>query len=351
MYLPQNDPPDPSRGRIRTSRRKVQKQSDQSNAETGDKTGKTSDKTGDETSDKTDDVPLPGPTNGLTLGSKIEVETNYFTVTMMETNPIHLYNISFCPGYEPGSRRRERRMLQILMDRCPMLWSAATDYKQLLISKTPLTQNQTSTSLGIDFYEFGDPAPQPGQPHTDTCRVRIDYNKSLSLAELQRYLADAANGGGYRSKEETVDTLNVLFGRFPNQANHIPDLSKPKIFNTNTPNRERSVLRGGLEVYLGFEKSTRASPAGLLLNVNAITSAFYQEIRFDALIDDWSGYGLGSPHDRNRKWQYAHNNAAALIRFLKGVRVRATYGQRRFYSIWGIPTNTTNPASSMSGAV
>jgi len=258
------------------------------------------------------------------LGAKVEVEANYFSMTMLDTNAIHIYNLSFCPGYEPGSRRRERRVLQIMMNQYPLLRTAVTDYRQLLVSKVLLTKNQSSTSLEINFYEFGDPAPQAGHAHNDTCWVRIDYNKSLSLANFMHYLANATNIGGYGPKEETVDALNLMLGRFPHQTNHIPDLSKPKIFNTNTPALERTVLRGGLEAYLGFEKSTRTSSAGLLLNVNALTSAFYQEGLVSGLIDEWSSFWLGPPQNQSQasRFSYAHTHVAALVRFLKGVRVR-----------------------------
>jgi Argonaute linker 1 domain/N-terminal domain of argonaute len=326
-YLPQNEPPDPSKERKRTSREKAQKQSDQISAEPGDKTGnnkasdkspskggekgggkgggKVGDKSGNKSGNKSDkmpedktdvkqeDIPLPGAPKGQALGARVEVEANFLTMTLKDTNLIHIYNISFCPGYEPGSRRRERRVLQIMMNQYPVLRSAATDYRQLLVSKILLTENQSSTSLPIDYYEFGNPAPQAGHTHDDTCWVRIDYNKSLSLANFSHYLANAANSGGYGPKEETVDALNLMLGRFSHQANHIPDLSKPKIFNTSTPAQERTVLGGGLEAYLGFEKSTRTSSTGLLLNVNALTSAFYQEVLVSRLIDVWSGYWSG----------------------------------------------------------
>jgi Argonaute linker 1 domain len=75
---------------------------------------------------------------------------------------------------------------------------------------------------------------------------------------------------------------------------------------------------GGLEAYIGFEKSVRTSNAGLLLNVNASTSAFYRTIRVGQLITEWAQYGSDSD-DVNTQKQYIDANVVLLNRFLGGV--------------------------------
>ncbi len=320
-YLPHNNPPDPAKAPVRKFKRKEQKETDNSNAKS---------------KELEDDVPLPGPKRAGDMVKKVNLETNYFTITTSNTNQLHLYNLSFCPGYEPGSRRRERRVIQLMMDKYDALRNAATDYKQSIVSKTFITENQSSTALGIDYYEYGDQAPQAGNAANDTYWVQIDYKKPLSLTNFIHYLSNAATSPPYGMKEETVEALNVLLGRFPNQTNHIPALSKNRIFNTSTSAADRVHLGGGLEAYLGFEKSTRTSTAGLLLNVNALTSAFYREVLVSDLIDDWSAHRSESTKS-SVKWMYAHRNVSVLETFLKGVRVRATYAPHRFYSIWKIP--------------
>ncbi len=326
IYLPHNATPDPAKAPIRKFKQKEQKETSNSNAKQ---------------KELEDVVPLPGPRRAGDMAKKVNLETNYFTVTTSNTYQLHLYNLSFCPGYEPGSRRRERRVIQLMMDKYDALRNAATDYKQSIVSKTFITEHQSSTSLGIDYYEYGDQAPQTGNPTNDTYWVRIDYKKPLSLTDLNHYLSNAATSPPYGLKEETVEALNVLLGRFPNQTNHIPALSKNRIFNTSTPIASRTGLGGGLEAYLGFEKSARTSAAGLLLNVNALTSAFYREVLVSDLIDDWSAYWSRSTMN-SAKWAYAHRNVSVLETFLKGVRVRATYEPHRFYSIWKIPRLSSN---------
>ena len=87
---------------------------------------------------------------------------------------------------------------------------------------------------------------------------------------------------------------------------------------------------------MGFEKSIQALAAGLLLNVNALTSAFYNEVLVSELIDQLSAFWSKS-NDPVLKAPCADRNVAVLERFLKGVKVRAIYTPYRFYTIWGIP--------------
>lgn len=318
-YLPRNSPPDPSKPK-RNFKSRVQKGKEESHVEI---------------EDKREDVPLPPrPSRGSAAGTSIELETNYFKITTTGLDLLYLYGVSFSPGHEPGSRRRERRVLQLMLDGYDTLSSAATDYRHLLVSIRPITENESSTALPIDYYEVGDRVPQPSDAERDTCWVQIDYQKSISVARLNSYLRNAANSNPYPEKEETINALNVLLGRDPNQANHIQEMSKNKIFDTST--RQRTGLRGGLNAYVGFYKSTRTSTAGLLLNVNALTSGFYNEGLVNVLIDEWSAFWSGT-NDRARQLQYENTNVAVLERFLKGLRVRATYGPRRFHTIWAIP--------------
>jgi N-terminal domain of argonaute/Argonaute linker 1 domain len=321
-YLPQNDPPDPTKAPKRNFKRKDRKEVEESNAKAA--------------RDPKNNVPLPNCNSGFATDDRVELETNCFSVNTSAIARLYLYSVSFCPGYEPGSRRRERRVLQIMMDDHRALYNAATDYRQQIVSTALITQNQSSTSIPVRYYEDGDPAPQVGDADVVTCWVQVDYSKSLSMGDFHHYLANPRNNTHYQSKDEIVTALNLLFARHPNQASLIQELSNNKIFDTGTPPAHRTPIGGGLDAYLGFEKSSRTSTRGALLNVNALTSEFYLEVLVSVLIDKWSRYWSESPAPE-RKWQYAHENVHVLERFLKGVRVRATYEPRRFYSIWAIP--------------
>lgn len=265
-YLPYNVAPDPSKAPVR----KLKMSSDQ----------KQSGKDQIETEQKKDAVPLPGRKGVSNVVKLAGLETNYFVLAMIEIDELHLYALSFCPGYEPGSRRRECRVIQLMMDKYEAFHRAATDHKQLIVSKSFITETNTSTALDLDSHEVGDLVPGANNPAKQTCLVKIDFTESLSVKDLKRHLDDASDSSICPHKEETVAAINLRLGRFPSQADHIQESSKNRIFNTSRAAQKRSVLGGGLEAYFGFEKSARTSVAGLLLNVNALTSAFYTEFLF-----------------------------------------------------------------------
>jgi hypothetical protein len=80
-------------------------------------------------------------------------------------------------------------------------YTAAADYKQSIVSLHPITQDYFSTALDIDKHEVGVPAPAQDASEKDNHWMGIDYNKSLSVAELKQHLTNAANSLPYEAKE------------------------------------------------------------------------------------------------------------------------------------------------------
>lgn len=277
--------------------------------------------------------------------------TNSFTMDLKHVDEIYIYEISFDDRYQPGSNRRARRLFQLMLEQHrPVTDRAATDYRQILVSVRQLTQYNTDTNIQVVYYEAGEQPPVPPHVVAAAYYIKVHYTKTLSLQALRQYLNNPSPPGGnpYGEKEEALNVLNLLMNRAPGQDLAIHKIGKTKIFNTSQPVEPPCLLQGGLEAYVGFEKSVRTSEAGCLLNVNATRSAFYLAIGVDQLIKLWAQCASVPP---NRIPQASYTNAELVVlnRFLKGVRVRATYHPRRFYSIWRLaraPNPQTYPTAA-----
>ncbi|KAF7503682.1 hypothetical protein GJ744_003360 [Endocarpon pusillum] len=283
--------------------------------------------------DPKDDEPLPQRPSVGKDGQRTQLDANYFAIDLGKTYAIYVYNLSFAGGYAPGSKRRERRVLQLLLDQYPACKSAATDYRECLVSTEQLTEENFPTTLRVLYHEIGDP-PSHG---ADALKyyVTVSYLKKLELGPLHDYLGESSPGSQYTAKDETVAALNLLLGRYTNQATHVSKIGRGRVFDQRTTHSLRQPLRGGLEAVVGFEKSVRIAKAGLLLNLSAATSAFYMPLQMDELIDQWTNEAC--PHNyQGGRYAYQVRHLAKLERFLKGLQVRATYAPRRFHSVWGI---------------
>jgi hypothetical protein len=72
-------------------------------------------------------------------------------MSFADVDRIYTYNISFCPGYDPGSNKREHRLFQLILERYPAMNGAATDHKQTLVIVSPLTQNNSDTNIDVVY--------------------------------------------------------------------------------------------------------------------------------------------------------------------------------------------------------
>jgi hypothetical protein len=55
----------------------------------------------------------------------------------------------------------------MMMDKYEALHTAATGYKQSIVSLHPITQDYSSTALDIDYHEVGVPAPSQDASEKD----------------------------------------------------------------------------------------------------------------------------------------------------------------------------------------
>ena len=81
-----------------------------------------------------------------------------------------------------------------------------------------------------------------------------------------------------------------------------------------------------LEAFVGIYKSVKVCPKKLLMNAILSASAFYAQKSMDWLIHAWSG------QDEQRQYR----DRVQLTRFIRGLRVQATHGTRRVYTVWGV---------------
>ena len=301
-------------------------------------------------------IGLPGRQNVGVAGDVMLLKTNHFPMNISKLGDIFVYTVEVKSSYkfkeireknrrlvqrevkETPIPRRWRRILWLLLNQNAELASAATDYDKRLVSVRALTEHDRAHAWTIDLYENGERQLGPGDPKR-TFTVTLTYVKTLQ-ADLFGSAGPMIEAG---IQEEFLSALNLLLCRKPNQSSTIVAVGKTRLFDTATPiNRRRGLGdgHGGLEAYFGFDRSVRSAAAGLLFQLNVSAAAFYPAVLLDQVINGWS---KGS--DRNAREAYQNSRHIELEQFIRGLRVQATYGTNRVYSVWGLSTANYPPGA------
>lgn len=296
-----------------------------------------------------DDKPTPG-----TSGEACMVKTNHFK-TDVQMKKIFKYVVSVTPQYtvkrtikgeershEPTLTPRKRRRVLYLLMQLPEFRSAATDYKEAMVSIVDLACGEESKQWTIDLLDEGvdqRPTGQASKP-CDVVLTKLapsrpsemsDKSTALDIANLNRYLA--GDTGACDEFEEIMRALNLLASSIPSQQRDLTRVGATgtRFFPQATDNKTVKNLGGGLEARTGFSRSMRALEGGVFFQVNTAASAFYRPLRLSELLDEWAGPG---PFNSEIKQQKQDNNDWELSQFVRGLRVRRTYGNREVCSVW-----------------
>ncbi|KAF2658629.1 Piwi-domain-containing protein [Lophiostoma macrostomum CBS 122681] len=130
---------------------------------------------------------------------------------------------------------------------------------------------------------------------------------------------------------DAIQGLNIILNKARKLASdsHTFTVGSNKVYDKDT----KQDLGYGLELFCGFFFTTKLGMGRALINVNRITTAFYQSVRLDYFM-----HAYAPPNS------YGHWNRAKLRHALLGLRVKITY-QNRIKTITGIgeltPVNQT----------
>ena len=209
------------------------------------------------------------PSHG-TQGRRIAVYANYSKLMAQENLSRTRYNVDVNP-VPPG--RKLRRILQIFFEQ-PEFTGVATDFKTLIISRSPLNipdDYQTS----IAYRAEGDDGPTQ---NASRFTVRVMSPTPIPVSELVKYLSATRPSPIFPGKEELLNVLNALLAFYPAAHDGVSNVGR-RYFTINK--RDQNVhncrtLDGGIELLRGFFQSVRPATGGLLLNVNVTHGIFLE---------------------------------------------------------------------------
>jgi hypothetical protein len=182
------------------------------------------------------------------------------------------------------------------------------------------------TTYQLPYYGPEDEGPNPARPvHFD---IKVVYTNTLGVQELLDYLSSADGNTRYEEKEAVLQALNLIVTR---KAAATPGIASFMRANKFFPTGHPMDLGRGLVALQGCYTSVRTATLRLLVNVNAVTAAFYKAGSLaDLMAEHKSGAKVG--------WEGPMN------RFLKGVRVELTHittksGAPKVKTILGLSRN------------
>jgi eukaryotic translation initiation factor 2C len=253
-----------------------------------------------------------------TRGAAITVFANYFEVTPVKKNiTLNRYSVSVEPEVKG---RKLKQIITILLEDCPELMHAVSDFKSNILMTKKLNENIMRT---ITYRSEGEDAP-PGTTVTPatpapggtarTYVVKVAYTGDFSVADLVSYLRSSDASTRYERKLEIIQVLNILLGHQPHSRQDVISIGGNKHFAITRGSTTSWNLGDGLEALRGYYKSVRAATGRILVNINVSHSVFIQSGKLDDLVK--------SCFKRPGTWGLT---AVSTDKFLKRLRVETTH--------------------------
>ncbi|KAI9850709.1 MAG: hypothetical protein M1838_005200 [Thelocarpon superellum] len=264
------------------------------------------------------------------LGQAVLLRANYFEVVPTRDLVLYRYSAQITPA---ATGKKLRRIFALLFEHpefAPINDHVATDNAATIVSRSRLEKNRLKLELPYRFEDELTP-----RDNAIRYRVLIQETGVFTIADLLTYLKSTNASASYQGREQAIQALNLVLGRYPSTSPDVACVGRNRFFPFGSnANAKAMDLGGGLDALRGFFSSVRVATYRILLNVNVSNTVVYPEIRLDHLIE---------------KFAVAHgHNAVALEKFLKKVRVQVTHlrtktdkdGQptRRIKTIFGLAT-------------
>ena len=193
----------------------------------------------------------------------------------------------------------------------------ATDWRSIIISTKELDFGTEARMVRIVRYyeaeETGPPSSNATVGTRNNPTVTIDKGDTLAVQDLVDFITSLDGRAQDENNKNIVHALNIVMARHPAFTPGVAVYnSKNKFFPPQQP-AQGSNLGEGLVALYGFYASVRTATSRLLLNVNSISAAFYQNGKLRDLMDQYC------PAPRRAGWE------VKMERFLKGLRVELTH--------------------------
>ncbi|OCH91567.1 Piwi-domain-containing protein [Obba rivulosa] len=200
-----------------------------------------------------------------TLGSPVELRTNFFPIEIPESRVIYDYEVSIEPKDKAGAERRKRifQLLESHQDYLPYVGHIAHDSSQRLVSAEELPKN---LSVQIQYYEEAEGAPRAeGLQFTVVLKLKGRLNTHMITKGLGGDLADAD-----ANPEPLISALNLVLQHHASRAGVRVGRSTYFLGSSKS-----SPLGPGLETRPGFFISARPRIEQFMVNINTCITAFH----------------------------------------------------------------------------
>jgi len=225
---------------------------------------------------------------------------------------LHRYGIEVVE--ERGSRnptgKKLKRVIQLLLQEHLNQYGneIVTDFKSNLLSKTNL-KLEAEYRVTYRVEDEDDAAP-----NATSYRIKLKHTGTLSVSELNKYLASPKVGKLFEDKEEIIQALNILVGHHPKSSSQIASIGANKHFRLDAASTEKFDLGAGLTAIRGFFVSVRAATTRILVNVQVKNGAFYEDGPLDVLM--YAFMQTNGP-DRVKLWNFAKKLTIDVVHIVK----------------------------------
>ncbi|KAI4102713.1 MAG: hypothetical protein LQ345_007359, partial [Seirophora villosa] len=240
-----------------------------------------------------------------TRGQNVVLWANYFEMIPSPDLLLHRYNVRVQPDAAGKKLSQIVKLLLQLPAYSGFQEDIVTDFKSTLVSRRSLGPGTADWT--IPYRAEGEDEPRA---NAQTYRIRVEQTGILTVSALMDYLTSTNVNAAYADKLPVLQALNIFLGHYAKSSPGIATVGSSKSFSLAQASPKWD-LGAGLSALRGFFSSVRVATCRILVNVNVSHAAFYDAIRLDQLIQNYSSV--------------TGKNPVKLESFLKRVRVKVTH--------------------------
>ncbi|KAI9875312.1 MAG: hypothetical protein M1830_008638 [Pleopsidium flavum] len=257
---------------------------------------------------------------GFGTGESIWVLANCFAVDLPK-GKLYTYSLQGIP--QSATSEKKQRLVRQVIAGWHLLYSQsehwATDHASIIVASrdlssvaggTPLRPGESLDAPAIHYFN-------PGSSTPSRLVVKLQYTGTLDPTQYSSFVEGRAPEANVAELSQAFNLIMAKHANTPNAKDQkeVLQVGKNKFFYK----AGWSSLSAGLVAYRGYLSSIRPGMSRVLLNVNKVTSAFFEPQYLHDFIKSW--FNIGS---QNKRTLYV-DEISELEKVLWKVKVRIMY--------------------------
>ncbi|KAI9867978.1 MAG: hypothetical protein M1830_005736 [Pleopsidium flavum] len=257
---------------------------------------------------------------GFGTGESIWVLANCFAVDLPK-GKLYTYSLQGIP--QSATSEKKQRLVRQVIAGWHLLYSQsehwATDHASIIVASrdlssvaggTPLRPGESLDAPAIHYFN-------PGSSTPSRLVVKLQYTGTLDPTQYSSFVEGRAPEANVAELSQAFNLIMAKHANTPNAKDQkeVLQVGKNKFFYK----AGWSSLTAGLVAYRGYFSSIRPGMSRVLLNVNKVTSAFFEPQYLHDFIKSW--FNIGS---QNKRTLYV-DDISELEKVLWKVKVRIMY--------------------------